>query len=339
VKTSLSSALLKEFLSYVGTPPVLLTAEDNHVRLNAWSNGIVFRAEYPATVKEGGEFTLSPSVVNILKNTHKDVYIDMETTDKGIKIKADTIKLNSPEASELILWPEEVSGVEYETTALPWMRVVANNRANKSIGMPIIEGMCFMDGTVIGLDGFRAASYHDANLVTNGESYVVPKEGMFFLSKVSPNDRVKFLFGKNRVTIQTPKITGTMAMLDGNFPIPNSTSIVLPNELMVGATELTAILRQAATIFKADNLPRAGMSTENGLLTVKATDGVVDFEGKTAVMVTGDELDLTLNTNYMLDYISHMDGDVFMEYGSNGDPARFHQKDNLQQLIMPLQWR
>lgn len=336
MKTNLSSALLKEFLSYVGIPPVLLTAKNNYVRLFAWSNGVMFRAEYPSTVKEDGEFTLAPNVLNILKNVHRDAYIDLETTDNGIKVKADSIRLNAPEFKEQIFWPDDDPDITYKAIVLPWMKIISNNRARKDFGSPVLEGMYFKDGVIAATDRYRASTYADAELVTDGKGYIIPKEGLFFLSKVTPKDEVKFDFGAKRVTITTPKVVATMPMMTGSFPNVSAVPTNMSNELTVNAQELTVLLNQAAVIREGNDPPWVHLETENGFMKISTTDGEIVFEAKVGVTVQGDELSVRVNTNFMLDYFGNVDGDVFIEYNAADSPLLIHQKDNLHQFIMPI---
>lgn len=340
MKMKFSAALFKEFLSYVGTnEPVFIDADDNSVTLTAWYNSLMFTATYPAQVAEEGTFTLPIKTLPIIKNAHRDVFIDFASKNGSIDIKVDAVRMKAQEAPEIVWWADVVPVHEFETTVLPWLKILNANRAKKSYGIPVTEGIHFSQGKAMALDGFRAAVYESDVFDLGTDSYVVPKEAFFFLSKVTENDVIKFSFSEQRVTVTTPKIRATTSILSGNFPSINAFPHTMPNELTVNAEEFEAILSQVVTIKREDEPPYVWLQSEGGFLKFSSTDGVINVEGKLGALAAGQEIDVFLNTEFLLDYVGNVTGDFYIEYGQPDSLVLLVQRNSLRQIIMPMSKR
>lgn len=173
---------------------------------------------------------------------------------------------------------------------------------------------------------------------------IVPAKALAEVGRMlEGQDRIGMQISANQVVFQLAETTFYSRLLEGNYP---ETDRLLPNEsttiLTIGAQDLLGTLGRAALVSHESRNNVVQLTLTNGVAKLAVTSQEVgQFDENLVIQgISGDDLEISFNPDYVRDALRVFSGDVDLKFTSNLrpftiTPANSDSTDRLQ-LITPV---
>lgn len=214
--------------------------------------------------------------------------------------------------------------------------------ASEKLGRPVLTGVRFevQDNvaTIVTIDGFRMSKEF---FPCEGDSVRATIPGAFvkLLTSSVSSGEITLTFSNSHVCAVQLTADNTFmlntVLLAESFPdhkrmLPEKykTSVLVDTDEMVGALRSSSVVE--------GNMIR--LSIANDTVRIRSNDGKVDFEALVPCAITGDDLDIAFNQNYITESINSIDADeISIGFSSSVGPCIISEKgsDNVR-LVLPV---
>ncbi len=333
---------------------VLVKAEGKKLYFTTTDLEIAISYWIEADIKNEGEITIPSKLLTNYINYLKDEKVDISIEDGG-SILVDTsdskTKIKGISADEFPSIPTvEKEGV-FELVAKDL--VLAINQVAFAAALnttrPILTGVYFnitKDSLkMAATDSYRLAEKTLKIKNTTGDmACIVPVKTILelgtILSLMKGDDKVEVVVSKNQIFFSIDKVKITSRLIEGQFP--NYQQVIPSNsktKAYLNTSELSLVLKRINLFAKENNNKILFKINKNGVIITTDTTqyGVGEVEIKTKV--EGEDNEIALNSQFMLDVLSNMgSNEVIIELGEEVNPAIFRpsDKDGYIHIIMPL---
>jgi len=322
-----------------------LTTTDLEIAISCWMN---------ADIKNEGEITIPSKLLTNYVNYLKDEKVDMaveEGDSVSIKTSDSNTKIKGISASEFPAIPV----VEKEGT----FKVVVKDFASAinqvafaaalNTTRPILTGVFFSitknELCMAATDSYRLAEkIMKVEGVSGDITCIVPVKTVLelgaILTSVKEDDVVEVIISKNQIFFSVDKTKITSRLIEGQFP---NYQQVIPKESKTKAyldtSGLSLVLKRINLFAKENNNKVLIKVGKDGVMVTTDTTQYGVGEVVIKAKVEGDENEIALNSQFILDVLSNVGSkEVILELGEKTNPAivRPSGKKNYVHIIMPL---
>ena len=339
---------------------VLITAEDDGLKLSATDLSVAITMVVGAKVDEPGSITVPARLLADFVNTLPAERIDMESTDDpvGLSLKCVNFESNisGSEAADFPPIPEVEEGLEARID--PVVLREATDRVCMAAAVedsrPVLTGVKVEisgdDFKFAAADGFRLA-------VLSGKLEEAPAEDLEFLIPARALREVGRLVGRqtesvgftvskstNQAVFHAKGVEVVCSLLGGNFPnyrelIPqmHDTRAVVSRDAFLRATKMASVFSREGTGIIRFNLD--GEEDGGGSIKVSArAEEIGDQEGRVVAEMEGKGGFIAFNSKYVTDVLEVLDGELAFEIGSKSQPGVFKPVDGCDYIyvVMPM---
>ena len=339
---------------------ILLTANEDGLRLSATDLAIGIERTIPAEVQEEGQAAVpARTFVDLLNASDNGDTVKMQLLKKGYTLKLESgkmaSKINGMEPSDFPrIGDIDAPGVEFSVEDLRDLIAKTAFAASDDMARPVLEGVIFEfeeDQLVLAsADGFRMSKV-SAPLpqFLNGEesplsSIILPAKALKQLSvllgdretvimKVSDSKRAVFESGDLQMTI-TP-IVGNFPDFEGIIPKSHKATATFPTKAGLKAV-------RAAYVFAQDAGNLVSMKLDGKSVEMSAQDRETGSNETTINpdSIEGEEMSIGFNVKMLIDFLSIKNGgdSVVFEIESPDSPGKFTYQGNedFLHIIMPM---
>ncbi|MCI1981811.1 MAG: DNA polymerase III subunit beta [Oscillospiraceae bacterium] len=300
---------------------ILLTAEEDHIRLCGYDLEIGMTTEIPATVQEPGSIVMSAKLFGDIIRRFPDDNVRFQSDDKlvsTIESGESKFSIAGIPAQE---YPELPSVGEGKSMQIPasvlksmirqTLFAVAQNDAK-----PIHTGTLFelSEGKIrmVSVDGYRMAIREEAVANTEKNRFVVPGKTLTELLKLlgDGDDDVEIVAGMRHILFRTGGYTVISRLLEGEFldyraALPKENKM----EARISTQEFTASLeRVSLLITERLRSPVRCRFGEDGI-RLSCSTAMGRANDRVAAKVQGGELEIGFNSRYLLDALHNAECD------------------------------
>jgi len=346
---------------------ILLEASNNTCTVSATDLEISIITKFSANIETEGRITVpAKTLINFVQyNTDPEVKLEVK---EGSQLHCSSHKAKAVIAAESANDYPNIAAVEKQSSftlqALPFLRALSlvTFASAKTSLRPVLSGVSMLgkEGkiTLVATDSYRLSEYvMDAHGVSDDLACIVPakilEELKVVLGGMKPDKAkdekieseqgapmVEISLGKQQIEFITSQTRLVSRLIDGRFPdytriIP--TACVTKIGFIVSEL-LPAIRRMHYFAKEVNNKLTFTIQKEATIVATPQTQAGRD-EATLQTELTGEENTIALSSSYLLDLLSHIDGDVLsMEVQDSLHPAIFRLLEEPQflHLIMPL---
>lgn len=333
---------------------VLLKAEGKKLYFTTTNLEIAVTCSIDAEIKNEGEITIPSKIlsnyVNYLKDEKVDIIVEsgdgilIKTSDSKIKIKG-MKSIDFPSIPVV----EKISEINVSLKELKTSIHQVVFAASLNTTRPILSGVYFTlsDGKLkmVTTDSYRLAEKVVLTKNIDGEiNYIIPAKTIielgYILDTFDEDKEASLIFSKNQVLFSIDDIKFTSRLIEGQFPnykqiIPETNKTTIEFDVQSLVLALKKI-----NIFAKENNNKIIIKTSSNNVSI-TTDATQFGEGEVDIItaVNGDECEIALNSQYILDLLSNIGArDVMFKVGEKTSPVVIKEKgvDNYLHIIMPL---
>jgi DNA polymerase-3 subunit beta len=346
------------------TQSVLLTAEDNRLKLSATNLEIAISCWVPGQVDEPGSLAIPARLLSEFVGSLPSGNVELTTPAKGnqlqIKASRNEARMSGQPAEDFPPIPAVGDGtsiqLDPELLKKAIGRVVFAAATDES--RPVLTGVhAEFDGaelTLAAADGFRL-SVHKVPLVTpvtQPTSVVVPAKAFSELHRLigDQTDPVEVTISTSgaQLMFRTQQADMVSQIIQGTFPnyqqlIPKAST----SHCVLDVAEFLRAVR-TASVFARDGSGivrlQIGNGDASGKVVVSArAEEVGDNTGELDATIEGDPSKIAFNSRYLTDVLAELGaGQVTLETTSPSSPGVFHLigSDDYTHVVMPMfvQW-
>ena len=346
------------------TQSVLLTAEDNRLKLSATNLEIAISCFVPGQVDEPGGLAIPARILSEFVGSLPSGNVELTTQGNGtqmqIKAARNEARVSGQNAEDFPPIPAVGDGtvVQVDPEALKKAigRVVFAAATDES--RPVLTGVhAEFDGaelTLAAADGFRL-SVHKLPLVTpvaQKTSVVVPSKAFSELHRLIGDQHepveVTISASGTQLLFHTQQADMVSQIIQGTFPnyqqlIPKAST----SHCVMDVAELLRAVR-TASVFARDGSGIVRLQIGNGDATGKVVisaraEEVGDNTGEVDATIEGDPGKIAFNSRYLTDVLAELGaGQVTLETSSPSSPGVFRPvgSDDYTHVVMPMfvQW-
>ena len=356
----LSSAVLKvvKATSTKNFNPILegikIVAQDEILILTATDGDLAIEKRIKADVKVDGETVVPGKFFSEYVKKLTNGSIELELNEKN-QLK---IKYTDSETYIQCLNPQEyphiktVNNTEYVSIKSKNFKSVIEKTifaVATDDTRPILKGASFEtednDLCVVALDGYRLAKN-----ITQIEGYtskfkcVFPGRSLKEISNLldDSEDIINIYFDRNYTMVEIDDTKIISRLLDGEFI--NYKQILPKNfcsKMLINKAQLENSLEQGAILARQTNDNKVQFHIQEKLINLKTNNELGNWSDNVAITLTGDDIDINFNLNYIRDCLKVIDDD-FVEFSFSGKyspcivQGENDTKDNSLYLILPL---
>lgn len=343
-------------LSRLATPRTTLPVLQN-IYFEAGSDALTLRAtdleqtleaRVSAEIKETGKTTVPARMLAEYLQNNSDHSLTVSTDDT-------TFKVASPNHQASF---KGMPAEEYPS--LPQAKAEANlnfpaatlaSAINKTVfaaalddTRPVLGGLLWrfepQNLELVATDGYRL-SYtklqYDGKLTGD---YIIPRRSLQELSRLLAEGEVGITFGGTQVRFRTDRLELTSRILEGKFP---DYAAILPKKKEVTVTVSSAALQQSlklTSLFSRDSAYSTKITLEDNKLRLQATSVSLGENSNEITLdkPVGETFSVSANAQYLIEALSHVSGDVTLEFTDAKSPIvlRPTGASEYLYLVMPL---
>ncbi len=351
---------------------ILVTTEENAIRLSATNLEIGITCRVPATVEQDGTTTVPARIVtDFVSNLPGDrsVELALQPNTQSLKVSGQrsqaTIRGMDPGEFPTIPSAEgSESAVTLDCAALRSMITLTTFAAATDDARPVFTGVLarVRDNvlTFAAADSFRLAVMRApiAGSEAAAGDVLIPARTLIELARVLPTEgevRMVVTPGRNQVLFQSldaSEVKVVSNLLAGQFPnfeaiLPKSsaTHVNVPLDAFRQAAKTASLFaRDSANIVRLKIEPGANDGLMPAALTLEATaeelgDTTTTLNGQEEVKVDGPGLEIIFNVKYLTDVLGVMAGErVLLELNSPQQPGvvKAAGDESYVYVIMPM---
>ncbi|PIQ77289.1 DNA polymerase III subunit beta [Candidatus Peregrinibacteria bacterium CG11_big_fil_rev_8_21_14_0_20_46_8] len=334
---------------------ILIKAEDQRLFFSATNLEIAINYSIPAEVKNEGSITIPAKLITSYIALLEDDKVEMKVEDAmtlHIKSKSSQTKIKGISPEEFPLIPK----VEKDTVIKIPADVLANSidytvfSAATTNTRPVLAGVYMhadkSEMKMVATDSFRLAEKKTKlpTEVNTETECIVPTRTMLELQRILSskcgNEETEIHISKNQIAFRVKGIELISRLIEGKFPdykkiIPKSTRTKFQTE----ASHLSMATKRVSLFAKENNNSIKLTATNDGKLQI-ATDetSVGEENAELDIKMEGENNKVALNSQYLLDVLSHMKDNVSVEMDEKLTPVvvKSAKKDDYVYIIMPL---
>lgn len=346
---------------------VLLTTDGDRLKLSANNFELGINCWVGAKIAEAGAITLPARLLTDFVNSLPPERIDIELDEKTLSATLicghheATIKgISAEEFPVPDAFGEDASFVQLPADDIRQMIKQVAFAAATDESRPVFSGVLVeidSDGqlTMAAADGFRL-SVRNGLQIENWQperagakqSVIIPARALAELNRLIADEDLQFAITKQgrQAVFATDAAELITSVIDGDYP---DIARIIPEEFYTSVRIDTAQILQAAKM--ADLFARDSANIARLSITPMVAPAVVgkihitansaetgDNAAELDAVVTGDYIEIALNTRYMIDALSVMPERVELRFGSATQPVMLRPDDSNEFLhvIMPM---
>ena len=195
----------------------------------------------------------------------------------------------------------------------------------------------------VATDGHRLAlaELQMAETVQRNEKVIVPRKGVLELQRLMDGDgEVELTLGANHVRAQLDGIRFTSKLIDGKFPDYERVIPVDPKNIITAERGLLRHALQRTAILSNEKYRGVRLSLADNNVTIQANNPEQEeAEESVEVEYSGENIEIGLNVNYLLDALSAVSKDqveISLSDASSSCLIRGSGTDNSKFVVMPM---
>ncbi len=333
--------LEKKDLSQI-TSHVLLLTEEGQFTLKAtdYEIGLCYFSKEVKVVSSGNATANGKKFLDIVKSL-KDDDITLETINDYLYIKQNSSKYKLPmlNPNDFPLFPEINDKPKFNINSKTLVQSIKKIAPAIDTNNPKFE----LNGSLINIkdntinlvatDTKRLAIVKIEHKTENDFSLIIPRKAIGEIQKLF-FDTIEMFYDENTLIASATNFLFYTKLINGKFPdyeriIPKNKNfrIQLSRELMVESIKQIAIISNEIKItFKSEKIVFESLNDDN-------IEAKTEIDYKTGL---DDDIFLAVNSRYMLDFLSHSDGQTFtLGFNDSGLPFTL-ESDNFITIVMPI---
>jgi len=333
--------LEKKDLSQI-TSHVLLLTEEGQFTLKAtdYEIGLCYFSKEVKVVSSGNATANGKKFLDIVKSL-KDDDITLETINDYLYIKQNSSKYKLPmlNPNDFPLFPEINDKPKFNINSKTLVQSIKKIAPAIDTNNPKFE----LNGSLINIkdntinlvatDTKRLAIVKIEHKTENDFSLIIPRKAIGEIQKLF-FDTIEMFYDENTLIASAANFLFYTKLINGKFPdyeriIPKNKNfrIQLSRELMVESIKQIAIISNEIKItFKSEKIVFESLNDDN-------IEAKTEIDYKTGL---DDDIFLAVNSRYMLDFLSHSDGQTFtLGFNDSGLPFTL-ESDNFITIVMPI---
>jgi len=333
--------LEKKDLSQI-TSHVLLLTEEGQFTLKAtdYEIGLCYFSKEVKVVSSGNATANGKKFLDIVKSL-KDDDITLETINDYLYIKQNSSKYKLPmlNPNDFPLFPEINDKPKFNINSKTLVQSIKKIAPAIDTNNPKFE----LNGSLINIkdntinlvatDTKRLAIVKIEHKTENDFSLIIPRKAIGEIQKLF-FDTIEMFYDENTLIASATNFLFYTKLINGKFPdyeriIPKNKNfrIQLSRDLMVESIKQIAIISNEIKItFKSEKIVFESLNDDN-------IEAKTEIDYKTGL---DDDIFLAVNSRYMLDFLSHSDGQTFtLGFNDSGLPFTL-ESDNFITIVMPI---
>jgi DNA polymerase-3 subunit beta len=336
---------------------ILLHAKNNKLKLAASNMETTITTYVGASIDKDGAITVPARLIrDFVANLSPDT-VDATLIDETLHLKSEKTKshfngITAEDFPDLPGFPEDKSFIELDPAAFTNAIASVAFAAGTDVSHPFYAGIYLEYAekklTFVGLDGFRLAiKTIDVDSEAEPFNTIIPAKTLVEVARIfsASEDTVKMVLsaGENLVIFGTEDTTIATRIIDGTYP---NYKAVVPTEFSISATfaaqDFLDAVKLANVFAKTDDNKAVKMvlDTEGTIRISSLEEESGKHESEIAAEVTGNAVELTFNSKYLLDFLNNIKTEeVTITTSGAATPCKFAPvgHENFTHVIMPMQ--
>lgn len=332
---------------------LLIKTENGVLKISSTNLEIAITTQVRCKVEEDGEITVVGKTINDLINNLPNKNIILQSGVGELKIETENYHtvINTLPAEEFPLIPKVEGGVVFSVDSQELKKsldqVVFAVSLNQT--QPEISGVLFsiedVSLKIVATDRYRLSEkiITLATKVSSSLSVILPQKTVIELSRVIGAQKgvVEMVFNETQVSLTVSETQIISRLIEGQYPDYNQ---IIPTEFKMNvkteksalssALKTVAVFSQSTKSVKFDFLE----SGQKIVLTAESSDlGKSNVE--LPAVVTGGDVTLILNYNYVLDCLSSIESqNIMVKIIDDNSPSLIvpEEKKDYMYLVMPI---
>lgn len=335
---------------------VLLSAENNKLKIIATDREISLISDYEADVIEKGEITLSAKKLYEMVREIQGEIINFTKNNNVVKISCQraVYKIPGLPADDFPSITDDtdvkfynVQGIVLKDLINKTAFAMATDEMRKNLNGVLLEAGSEGSNHIfrmVATDGHRLA-LAKGEMADFGEEMakgvIIPRKGLMEIKKIiDENESVGIGLHKNMLIVKTENTVLKVSLVDADYP---DYKRVIPSEKGIGVVlEKESFLHalRRMNVVSSERYSGVILSFSSGKMVLNSTNlDVGEAMEEIDVDYSGDDLDVGFNVNYLIDAISVVSGDnILFEVGTGLKPSviKPSENDNFLCIVMPL---
>ncbi|MHB9037114.1 MAG: DNA polymerase III subunit beta [Armatimonadota bacterium] len=332
---------------------LLITAEEDKIRISATDLEIGMECVVDARVEEPGQMTVPSKtlteILAALPDTDVSLSVD-ESNTVSLKCGTSDYSILGLPAEEFPMLPEvrEEVSIIVEHDALRDAIKRTSFAISQDESRAILTGILLQvneDGAkLVSTDGHRLCLQECSVVEAHGTvNAIIPGRAMNELTRVVPEGQgtVEVKIAASQVMFQVGETSLISRLIEGQFP---NYEKVVPQEhdkkLTIPTDQLLQSVKRAEIVAR-ENSHRTIISVEDGTLTVTAESGNIGrAHEEVEVIKEGDDTKMAFNARYLMDVLNVIDTEAIdVELSGESAPAVIRPQGQLDYtyVLMPMQ--
>lgn len=330
---------------------ILFQVGGKHLTLSATNLESAIKYKLEVEVINEGEITLPAKILVNYVSFLNEENVELSTINNEVTIKSgkSKTKIKGLAANEFPIVPNINSEISFEITSKELEKAIKKTHfiCAQNNTRPVLAGIYLVcdedEMAVVATDGYRLAE-KVIKLEKRQENFgvVVPVRTMNELIKsLATAEKTEVIIGENQVMFKVGQTELYSRIIEGKFP---DYKVIIPKEEKtiseLKVSHLIAGVRQMSVLAHDNNNSIKIKTTPNSILLTASTNQVGEGEVEIPAVTTGEEIEVTLNSDFMLSALnSFEDTDIKIIFKDNSAPVVMRPVNadpNFLHLIMPL---
>lgn len=334
---------------------ILLKAESKKLHFSSTNLEIAISCSIDADVRGEGSITVPAKLITGYISLLDDDKVELniiEGMTLTINSKSSNTKVKCISSDEFPLIPKIEKGQDFTVDTEAFLDAVTQTvfAASLNISRPVLSGVLMIsDGAVLKLvatDSYRLAEKKVKLTDKPPEdiSCIIPSRTLSELGKIitkSGDKKLKITVSKNQISFSLDGVELISRLIEGKFPDYEK---IIPKDIKtkvdVSTEDFSLVLKRVNLFAKENNNSVKLSATNDGKLAISSEETKVGEEkAEINAKITGDNNKISLNSQYLLDVLVHIDDDNIL-FGVNDkvSPAVIKpaKGDSYVYIIMPL---
>ncbi|EKD92657.1 MAG: hypothetical protein ACD_28C00372G0011 [uncultured bacterium] len=335
---------------------ILIKAEGKHLYFSATNLEVAITYFIEAEVFNEGAVTipakLITSYISLLKDEDVDLKLE-EGLNLSIKTPLSNTKIKGIDSSEFPLIPELQKSEHFNIPVSVFAHSIQQTvfAASTNVARPILTGVLFRfkkeELVMVATDSYRLAEQKITikKLEMEELNFIVPAKTIAELGKILSSFEeatVECQFTKNQVLFSVENLKFISRLIEGVFPdyekiIPQQSKTTVDIEIK----DFILAVRKVSLFAEETNNNIKISVTNNGKLIVSTSETQIgEGTAEVDVAVEGENNQVALNAQYILDVLNHLEDDhIFLSIDNKISPVTIKpskKEANYTHVIMPL---
>lgn len=335
---------------------ILIKTNNNNLNLITTDLELAISLNIPAKIESEGSITIPPKTINTFLNNLPEGNIELNIKNKNLYLKQNNFKASfkGEDTNDYPLLPK----VDKENPLIiPASKIISafnqviNSSSNSDIKPELTGVFFYLKGNELKLastDGFRLSekSLQQENNQTTDKKIIIPAKAIQEISRVYQNkdDDLYFYINKNQLVVENKEnksfhIQFITKLIEGEYPeylqiIPQSftTTTIISKKTFIQQIK-------SASLF-ASRLNDVKLKIQSKKIEISSNDyDIGDFTSSIEASTEGEDKEITLNYQYLLDGLQNIDGDeVMISLNQKEQPIllRSTKQKNYFYVLMPI---